>query len=84
MSKPVEDGERNASNETDDIGEGNRQADRRYREKTEQFIAEGRVEPAAREAVRALDNEAEREELEEAEDEARFPAAQDDPNTKPL
>jgi hypothetical protein len=83
MSKPGEDDKRESAEQNEDIGEGNRQADRRYREKTEQFIAEGRVEPAAEEAVRALDNEAEREDLEQAEDEGRYPAADADQRSKP-
>jgi len=46
------------------LGEGNRSADRRYREATHEFIAEGKVDRAADEARRALDDEDEREELE--------------------
>jgi hypothetical protein len=43
-------------------GEGNREADRRYREGASEFARSGRAEPAAREARRAVD--AEEEELE--------------------
>lgn len=56
-------------------GEGNRTADRRYREATEKFIAEGKVAQAADEARRALDDEDEREELERAERVGRARAA---------
>lgn len=52
---------------TDEPGEGNREADRRYREATRKFVDSGAVEPAAKEARRAIDDPAEREELNEAE-----------------
>ena len=52
---------------TDEPGEGNREADRRYREATRKFVDSGAVEPAAKEARRAVDDPAEREELKEAE-----------------
>src|SRR4051812_15388138 len=48
-------------------GEGNREADRQYREATERFVSEGGVDPAAKEARRAIDDEDERRGLEEAE-----------------
>ena len=51
----------------DEPGEGNREADRRYREATRKFVDSGAVEPAAKEARRAVDDEREREELKEAE-----------------
>ena len=59
----------------DEIGEGNHAADQRYRDATERFIAEGKVEPAAAEAVRALDDKKQRRALEEAEARGRAPAA---------
>jgi hypothetical protein len=59
----------------DEVGEGNHAADQRYREATERFIAEGKVAPAAAEAVRALDDKKERRALEEAEARGRAPAA---------
>jgi hypothetical protein len=52
---------------TDEPGEGNRQADRRYRDATRKFVDSGAVEPAAKEARRAVDDERERQELQEAE-----------------
>jgi hypothetical protein len=55
------------SSSTDEPGEGNREADRRYRESTRKFVDSGAVEPAAKEARRAVDDPAEREELKEAE-----------------
>ena len=58
-------------NAGDDVGEGNRAADRRYRESTERYVKSGAVEPAAKEARRAVDDKSEREELEKAEDQAR-------------
>jgi hypothetical protein len=61
-------------------GEGNHEADRRYREETEQFIASGKVDEAAREAKRALEEEGE--ELEAAEAEGRSRAAEEDPEVK--
>ena len=55
-------------------GEGDREADRHYRDATARFIAEGKVAPAAAEAVRALDDKDERRVLEQAEAAGRAPA----------
>jgi hypothetical protein len=55
------------SDDVEDPGEGNRQADRRYRDATEKFVAGGGVEPAADEARRAVDDEDERRDLDAAE-----------------
>jgi hypothetical protein len=60
-------------------GEGNREADRRYREKATEFARSERAEPAADEARRSVEGEAERdagagpelEELERAQREQR-------------
>jgi hypothetical protein len=41
-------------------GEGNREADRRYREKAKEFAESERLEPAAEEARRSVEGEAER------------------------
>ena len=38
-------------------GEGNHEADRQYRENTKRFIDSGRVDEAAREAKRAVEQE---------------------------
>jgi hypothetical protein len=64
----------NADNGGDEVGEGNRDADRRYREATERYAKSGAVEPAAKEARRAIDDDREREELKKAEDQARHHA----------
>jgi hypothetical protein len=61
-------------------GEGNHEADRRYRDETARFIASGKVEEAAREAQRAVAEEGE--ELEAAEQEGRSRAAEEDPEVK--
>ena len=67
-------------NEIPATGEGNHEADRRYRDDTARFIASGKVEEAAREAQRALEEEGE--ELEAAEQEGRSRAAEEDPEVK--
>jgi hypothetical protein len=61
-------------------GEGDHEADRRYREETERFIASGRVDEAAREAQRAVQEDGE--ELEAAEQEGRSRVAEEDPEVK--
>ena len=61
-------------------GEGDHEADRRYREETERFIASGRVDEAAREAQRAVEEDGE--ELEAAEKEGRSRVAEEDPEVK--
>ena len=58
-------------------GEGNHEADRRYREATKRFIAGGHVEEAAEEAKRALAEDPE--ELEAAEAEGKSRMAEEDP-----
>lgn len=45
-------------------GEGNKEADRRYREGVERFEREGRVQPAAEEARDELEDELEKEDAE--------------------
>jgi hypothetical protein len=64
------------------LGEGNRTADRRYREATQRFVAEGKVAEAADEARRAVDDEDEREELERAERAGRARAKEHDPELR--
>jgi hypothetical protein len=59
------------------MGEGNREADERYREETKRFIASGGVGPAADEAKRALVEDAD--ELEDAEEEGRSRMVEEDP-----
>ena len=61
-------------------GEGNHEADKRYRDETARFIASGKVEEAAREAQRAVAEEGE--ELEAAEQEGRSRVAEEDPEVK--
>ena len=61
--------------EGDEPGEGNHSADQRYRDAVRRYIDEGKVDPAAREASRAVDDDDEREELERAEQIGRSRAA---------
>ena len=61
-------------------GEGNHAADRRYRDETKRFIDGGRVEEAAKEAQRALDEDGAA--LAEAEDEGRSRMAEEDPEVE--
>ena len=71
------------ANDNDDVpekGEGNHEADRRYREATKSFIASGKVDEAAMEAERALQEE--QEELEAAEAVGRSRVAEEDPEVK--
>jgi hypothetical protein len=71
------------ANENDRVpekGEGNHEADRRYREATKRFIEQGEVEDAALEAQRALEEESEQ--LEAAEREGRSHIAEEDPEVK--
>lgn len=56
---------------TPNQGEGNREADRKYRGAATEHAQSGRVERAAREAEQALDDENEAAELEEAEEEGK-------------
>jgi hypothetical protein len=60
-----------------DRGEGNHEADRRYREDTKRFVESGGVPEAAREAKRALHEDGE--ELEAAEEKGRSRIAEEDP-----
>jgi len=67
-------------NENDRVpekGEGNHEADRRYREATKRFISRSDVEEAAREAQRALEED--EEELKAAEKVGRSHIAEEDP-----
>ena len=58
-------------NKEDEAGEGNRDADRRYRDATEEYVKSGRPDPAGREAQRSMDDDRQRRDLEEAERRAR-------------
>ncbi len=58
-------------NNRDEIGEGNHDADRRYRNAAEEYVKSGRPDAAGKEARRALDEESERREMEAAERRAR-------------
>lgn len=64
---------------TDDkpMGEGNHEADRRYREAATEFARSGKVEEAAAQA--APKDEEEAKELETAKAKGRHPAAEEDP-----
>ncbi len=71
------------ANEQDRVpekGEGNHEADRRYREATKRFVESGEVEEAAREAQRSLDED--EEQLEAAERVGRSHIAEEDPEVK--
>jgi hypothetical protein len=61
-------------------GEGNHEADKRYRDETKRFINSGRVDEAAREAKDALEDDAEA--LEAAEAEGKSHVAEEDPQVK--
>jgi hypothetical protein len=58
-------------------GEGNKEADRHYREKTRDFVESGRVDEAARRSAPTSADEAE--ELRRAEEEGRSHAKEEDP-----
>jgi hypothetical protein len=68
MTNKFNDDEMPAPSATDEQGEGNRDADRRYREATERYAKSGAVEPAAKEARRAVDDPEQRDDLKKAED----------------
>jgi len=70
----------NAEGEGDDVaqndnveneGEGNKTADRKYREGVKRSIKKGNIEQDAKKAEQALDDEDERKDLEDAEEAAR-------------
>jgi hypothetical protein len=61
-------------------GEGDHEADRRYREETKRFADSGQVEEAAREAQRALEEDPD--ELLAAEEAGKARAAEEDPEVK--
>jgi hypothetical protein len=63
-------------------GEGNRTAARQYDQDQQRFVRSGQVEGKAREAERALDNPAERREMERAEMVGRRHTAEEDPAIK--
>lgn len=67
MSQTTPQTDKTAKGDDNEHGEGNRAADREYREDVQRFMDAGRVGPASREASRALDDDDEREELEQAE-----------------
>jgi hypothetical protein len=58
-------------------GEGNKEADRHYREKTRDFVESGRVDDAARKARPESSQEAD--DLRRAEEEGRSRAREEDP-----
>jgi hypothetical protein len=58
--------ESSAGGKSPNEGEGNKTADREYRQRTDSFIKSGRVEESAQEAERAVEG-GERQKLEEAE-----------------
>ena len=68
------------STDNDLQGEGNYEASRRYRERTEQFIESGRVEEAATNAAPRSDAEAQ--ELDRAEEAGKAHVAEEDPQLR--
>ena len=62
-------------------GEGNKEADRHYREKTRDFVESGRVDDAARRSAPTFAEEAE--ELRRAEEEGRSRAREENPALRP-
>ena len=58
-------------------GEGNKEADRHYREQTRDFVESGRVDDAARRSAPTSSEEAE--EMRRAEEEGRSRAREEDP-----
>ena len=70
------DNKQGQGNKEDQIGEGNQEADRRYRQDTEEYVKSGRPDPAGREAQRSMDDERERRDLEDAERRARQGSSQ--------
>ena len=61
------------SQDNEQKGEGNRAADRRYREKTQEFVESGKVSDAAEKARDARESD-DKEELERAEEAGKKPA----------
>ena len=71
----------NKDNHVPEKGEGNHEADRRYRDATKRFASnEEQVEQAALEAQKALEEESEA--LKAAEDAGRARIAEEDPEVK--
>lgn len=54
-AKPSKTSARNSQGAWPNEGEGNKSADRRYREQTKQFVKSGRVKTQAKKAADALD-----------------------------
>ena len=82
MSHPKKSDQEPKRPDGEEAGEGNREADRHYREATERYVADGKVDHAAKEAERALDDDGERRELERAEQIGRSRAKEHDPETR--
>lgn len=76
------DEQRKTAGDVEQPGEGNRFADKQYRDATKRFIEQGGVEPAAKEAERSMEDPRQREELERAERTGRSRAAEEDPQVK--
>ncbi len=78
MSKPDESAPDTGANE----GEGNRTAAREYNKATRDFVASGKVKPAAEAAARAVSGP-EAEKLRQAEEEGKRHSHGEDPALKP-
>lgn len=63
-------------------GEGNHEAGRKYQRETEKFTKSGRVDENAKKAARAVDDEEEGEELEQARRETKARAKEKDEASK--
>ncbi|HUQ01218.1 MAG TPA: hypothetical protein VM261_01930 [Kofleriaceae bacterium] len=74
LDDEIDSDEPDISSETRNEGEGSRSAARRYQDKLQTFIDEGRVTSAARDAARAVDDPSEGPELRAAEEAGKAPA----------
>jgi hypothetical protein len=82
MSEQQRDEDAKEAGEREEPGEGNRYADKEYRDSTKRFLDRGGVEPAAKDAQRAMEDAGEREDLEQAERTGRSRIAEEDPELK--
>lgn len=78
---PQQQQQRQGGGESRNEGEGSRSAARAYNEATERFVRSGKVEPAARDAARAVEG-AEQDDLRRAEEEGKRHSHGEDPAVK--
>lgn len=74
LEDEIDSDEPDVPSETRNEGEGSRTAARRYQDKLQAFIDEGRVSSAARDAARAVESPTEGPELRAAEEAGKAPA----------